>query len=207
MCYIICPYNNPQLQYVFQSKYTRRNQYDNFSILQNRAPQKEFYAVAVPDYVRLKYSFIIWTDYVAQMNKLVEAINYTSDSYWGDPERFNFNARIDSFANTVEVAQGNNRMIKTNFGLNVQLNSHPSKFFSKSVVTMQENIIGLDTQGTTSREEVRKGAQVIGNKGSGISQVGIDGVINPDSGAADGDGIGYDNVEGPNDNTVEHTDN
>ena len=210
--------NNPQLQYVFQSKYTSRNQYDNFSILQNRTPQKEFFAVAVPDYVRLKYSFIIWTDYVAQMNKLVESINYASDSYWGDEDRFKFNARIDSFSNTVEVAQGTNRMVKTTFGLdlqgyivpdamNVQLNSHPGKFFSKSVVTMQENIEEINTQGTTSREEARKGAQIIGNKGSGISQVGIDGVTNPDSGASDGDGIGYDNVEGSNDNTVENTDN
>ena len=82
--------NNPQLHYTFQSKYTKRNQYDNFSVLQNRTPQKEFHAVVVPDFVKLKYNFIIWTDYIAQMNKIVEAINYASDSYWGDKERFKF---------------------------------------------------------------------------------------------------------------------
>ena len=71
--------NNPQLYYVFQTKYNKRNQYDNFSVLQGRTPNKEFHAVVMPDYVKLKYSFIIWTDYVAQMNKLVEMINYTSD--------------------------------------------------------------------------------------------------------------------------------
>ena len=31
--------NNPQLYYSFQEKYTKRNQYDNFSVLQNRIPQ------------------------------------------------------------------------------------------------------------------------------------------------------------------------
>ena len=112
--------NNPQLYQTFQVRYTKRNQYDNFSLLQNRAPQKEFHNVVIPDYVRLKYSFIIWTDYVAQNNKIVEAINYSSDSYWGDPERFKFMARIDTFANNVEVSQGTNRMVKTTFGLDLQ---------------------------------------------------------------------------------------
>ena len=32
--------NNPQLYYTFQEKYTKRNQYDNFSVLQGRKPQK-----------------------------------------------------------------------------------------------------------------------------------------------------------------------
>ena len=54
------------------------------------------------------------------MNKLIEAINFTSDSYWGDPERFKFNARIDSFTNRVEVQQGRNRVVKTEFGLDLQ---------------------------------------------------------------------------------------
>ena len=56
--------NNPQLYYTFQEKYTRRNQYDNFSVLQNRMPQREFHAVVVPDFVKLTYSCIICCDYV-----------------------------------------------------------------------------------------------------------------------------------------------
>ena len=51
--------NNPQLYQTFQKKYTKRNQYDNFSVLQNRTPQKEFHSVIIPDYVRLKYSFFV----------------------------------------------------------------------------------------------------------------------------------------------------
>ena len=112
--------NNPQLQYTYQKKYTKRNQYDNFSVLQNRQPQKELHAVVVPDYVTLNYNFIIWTDFVAQNNKIVEAVNYASDSYWGDFERFKFNAKIDTFTNNVEISQGDNRIIKSDFGLKLQ---------------------------------------------------------------------------------------
>jgi hypothetical protein len=179
--------NNPQLYYVYQSKYNKRNQYDNFSVLQNRVPNKEFHAVVVPDFVRLKYSFIIWTDFIGQNNKIVEAINYASDAYWGDEERFKFNARIDSFTNTVEVVQGRNRMVKTNFELDLQgyivsdamstaIAKKPQKFFSKSTVVFNTEIITTSGPSKT-REEVRKE--------SGEYKVG-----------RDGDGIGYQNSLG-----------
>ena len=106
--------NNVQL---FQKPYSINNQYDNFNILNNRIPKKESYAVVMPDYVTLTYDFIISTYYVEQMNKIVEAMNYASDSYWGNKERFQFNARIDSYATTVELVSAGNRLVKTNFSL------------------------------------------------------------------------------------------
>ena len=106
--------NNVQL---FQKPYSLKNQYDNFNILNNRIPKKESYAVVMPDYVTLTYDFIISTYYVEQMNKIVEAMNYASDSYWGNKERFQFNARIDSYATTVELVSAGNRLVKTEFSL------------------------------------------------------------------------------------------
>ena len=106
--------NNVQL---FQKPYSIKNQYDNFNILNNRIPKKESYAVVMPDYVTLTYDSIISTYYVEQMNKIVEAMNYASDSYWGNKERFQFNARIDSYATTVELVTAGNRLGKTNFSL------------------------------------------------------------------------------------------
>ena len=183
--------NNPQLYYVFQTKYNKRNQYDNFSVLQNRIPNKEFHAVVIPDYVMLKYSFTIWCDYVAQMNKIIEAINYSSDSYWGDAEKFKFNAKIDTFTNRVEVAQGSNRMIKTDFGLTLQgyivpdalntaLAKKPQKFFSKSSVTFGTEVV-TTFDPVKSRDQIRKEA--------GEYKVG-----------RDADGIGFDNNN--DDNTI-----
>jgi len=182
--------NNPNLYQTFQVKYSKRNQYDNFSLLHNRTPQKEFHNVIIPDYVRIKYSFIIWTSYVAQNNKIVEAINYSSDSYWGDPERFKFMARIDTFSNNVEVAQGSNRVAKTNFGLDLQgyiipdamsvkLASQPQKHFSKSTVIFNTSVIDTFDK-PKSREQIRKesGPQKIEEQQSGIGYQGIGGQNN-----------------------------
>jgi len=106
--------NNVQL---FEKQYSAKNEYDNFNVINNRIPKKEFYAVVVPDYVNLTYDFIISTYYVEQMNKIVEAMNYASDSYWGNPERFKFRARIDSYATSVELQDAGNRIVKTTFTL------------------------------------------------------------------------------------------
>ena len=109
--------NNPHNVSVFQKKYSVKNAYDNFSILNNKIPQKVNYAIVVPDYVNLTYDFIISTYYVEQLNKIVEAINYASDSYWGNPERYQFRARIDNFATPVEIENKGERAVKATFSL------------------------------------------------------------------------------------------
>lgn len=111
--------NNPQNFGIYQKKYSGRNAYDNFTVLNNRVPEKEFVAVVYPDYVTVTYSCTIATYYVDQMNKIIEAINYASDSYWGDPERFKFKASIDSFTNVNTVAQNEERVVRSNFTINM----------------------------------------------------------------------------------------
>jgi hypothetical protein len=54
-----------------------------------------------------------------QLNKIVEAINYASDSYWGDPERFKFKATIDGFQNALSLAEGSERAVRSNFTINM----------------------------------------------------------------------------------------
>ena len=109
--------NNPNNLHVFEKKYSQKNTYDNFNILNNRIPKKQFYAVVVPDYVTITYDFIISTYYVEQLNKLIESMSYASDSYWGNPERFKFKAMIDSFATPIELNQGGERIVKSTFQL------------------------------------------------------------------------------------------
>ena len=112
--------NNPQLYVTYQEKFTKRNQYDQFSLLTNRIPQKEYTATVVPDYINLTYQGIIWTDYISQLNRIIEAINYASDSYWGDSERFKFMAMIDQFNNITEVNNDDNRIVRANFSIKLQ---------------------------------------------------------------------------------------
>ena len=111
--------NKPIHYGVFEKKFSRKNVYDKFDVLNNREPIKEYYAVAIPDYVNIVYSCIIFTDYMEQNNKIIEGINFASDSYWGDPSKFRFRAMIDNYTTATEIVQGNDRMVKTEFNINL----------------------------------------------------------------------------------------
>ena len=52
-----------------------------------------------------------------QMNKIVEAINYASEAYWGDPARFKFRARITSLTTNNSINQGEERLVQTEFNI------------------------------------------------------------------------------------------
>jgi hypothetical protein len=136
--------NNPTNFGIFKKQFSKKNVYDRFSVLNNRKPQEEYYAVAIPDYVNIVYSCIIYTDYVEQNNKIIEGINFASDSYWGDPSKFRFRAQINNYTTSAEIVQGNDRIVKTEFTINLlghiitdAINAHPhnnKKFYTKSEV-------------------------------------------------------------------------
>jgi len=111
--------NNPAIYYTQQRKYTPQNRYDQFSVLSNSKPIQTFVNTVMPDYVDLTYEVIIWTDYVEQMNKIVESVLYTEGSYWGERERFKFRTKVDSFTNTTDLLQDTERVVRTSFTLNL----------------------------------------------------------------------------------------
>lgn len=146
--------NNPIHFGVFQKKYSKKNVYDHFSTLNNREAVKEYYGVIIPDYINITYTCIIFTEYVEQMNKIVESVNFASDSYWGDPERFKFRASIDNYTTSTELIDGGDRTVKTTFQIKMggyivsdAINTsvgNPNKFFSKAALKF-----GIETAGTT----------------------------------------------------------
>ena len=139
---------------IFKKKFSKKNVYDRFSALTNRDKVEEYYGVIIPDYVNISYSCIIFTEYVEQMNKIVESINFASDSYWGDPERFKFRAMIDTYTTTTEMVQGQDRMIKTNFSINLLGHIVPdsintsianmNKLYSKSAINFTFETAGSE---------------------------------------------------------------
>ena len=111
--------NTPNLYSYWKRTYNPKDSYSNFSVLNNRKPSQQFTVNVIPDYVKLVYNCTIQTYYIDQLNKIVEAVNYASDSYWGDPERFKFKASIDSYATTVELNDGQDRIVKSTFSINM----------------------------------------------------------------------------------------
>lgn len=109
--------NTPNNYQIFEKRYTARNAYNSFDVLNGVKPQKEYYAVVMPDFVNVTYSCIVSTYYVDQLNKIVEAINYASDTYWGDPERYKFRVSINSIQTPTELVQDSLRSVKANFNL------------------------------------------------------------------------------------------
>ena len=109
--------NNPNNVQIFTKKYSNKDTYNNFNLLNNKTPLEQYYAVVIPDWVNITYDFIISTYYIEQLNKVIEAINYASDSYWGNPERFKFKAVVDSYATPTELDKGGERTVKATFQL------------------------------------------------------------------------------------------
>ena len=109
--------NSPNLYTFWQKSYNSKNFYSNFNLLNNKVPTKQYIANVVPDYVNLTYTCIAQTFYVEQLNKIIEAINYASDSYWGDPERFKFRASIDNFTTVTELQQSQERLVRGTFDI------------------------------------------------------------------------------------------
>jgi hypothetical protein len=136
--------NNPKNFHVFEQTYTQKNQYDNFSVVTNRLPIKEYRLVVVPEYCTLKYSAIIFTNHLEQNNKLVEAFQYAANTYWGEEGRFQFRSNISSYSTSTEYSLGDDRTTRTNFEITLNgyiipdtVNrdvSYPKKFFSKAQV-------------------------------------------------------------------------
>lgn len=103
--------------YVFQQKYTKDNQYDNFSAILNRQPVKKFQVVTVPDYHKITYNCEIHVNNQRDLDRIIEAVTYASHSYWGDPLKFNFMAIIDSVPISREVAVGDNKKVYAVFDI------------------------------------------------------------------------------------------
>ena len=129
---------DPKLFYTFQKQYSAKNRYDKFAVQQGLNKTKELYSVAVPDYVKLTYEFIIWTSYMEQMNKLIEQVIYSEGSYWGEDGKFKFRTQIDSYTDASEVSVNTERLIKTNFSVTLNGYLIPEEF--NNVVTTQKQL-------------------------------------------------------------------
>jgi len=145
--------NTVHLYQTLKSRYNRKNAYDVFDVINNRIPSEKYYLTAVPDYLTLTYNCIIFTDFVEQNNKLVEAIEFASDAYWGDPSRWKFRAMIDSFATTTLLNEGEDRAAKTTFNIkvngyiipntvNADMAAISNKFYTKSQVVFTMETTG-----------------------------------------------------------------
>ena len=109
--------NSPNLYYTVGSSYNERNRYDQFDVLIGRKNSQKTHNIVVPDYVRLTYDCILLTDFINHQNKVIEDINYASHAYWGKDNYYKFLAVMTNFSLTNESSQGEERVSRAEFSL------------------------------------------------------------------------------------------
>ena len=153
--------NNPNLFYTFEKKFSQQNRYDKFSTQIGNIPQREYYNVTFPDYVTISYDFIIWTSYIAQMNKIVERVVYSDGAYWGDPDKMRFRSTVDTFTDATEVSDVE-RLVRTNFSVTMRGYLLPEGNFdhrstTQKFLTPKKVIFGTETDVNINKTVGRSG--------------------------------------------------
>jgi len=147
--------NNVSLFQLFPSRYNAKNFYDSFSALTNRKPSQQYYMSVVPDYVTVTYDVVVFTNYVAENNKIIEAIEFASDSYWGDENRWHFRTMLDSLATTTTINTGEDRFAQTSITLRVNGYLIPDSINKKLAnsslgYTTSQVVFGMEVVGNAS---------------------------------------------------------
>jgi len=116
-------YTSPVNQFLdrtYQTGWNRHNAYDKFAALNNITPSRATVSVKIPDYQNVTYEFLVWTDYVSQMNEVVEQLSYETDQYWGQRGDFKFHVRVDDYTTETDVPAEGDRIVKTAFSMLVK---------------------------------------------------------------------------------------
>jgi hypothetical protein len=111
---------NKYNRYVFKTGWNPRNIYDRFSAVNNIKPSEIYHSSMLPDYYDITYEAMVWTEYMEQMNKIIENISFESHEYWGDRNNYKFLTTIDNFQQTTDLPSNNNRLVRNSFNVEVR---------------------------------------------------------------------------------------
>ena len=124
---------NKFISVVRNSSWSKDNQYDRFSVQTGVKPAYENIVTSMPTYVDVTYEFVLWTNFIEQMNPLIESFIDHSHTYWGDATDKKFACNIDNIADASEMSEQGERFIKSTFS--VLTKSHLLPEYMNSVVT------------------------------------------------------------------------
>ena len=138
----------------YKQRYNERNRYEDelFPIPKNEPAQAEkIYVVDIPRYVTIEYELLLWCDFTAQLNELIDQIMPYSRFAWGN-ETNRFPTQIGQFTFETVNTIGEDRLVRANVSLTVQAallaeqqtrQSTLKKMFSLKKVVF-ENVIDID---------------------------------------------------------------
>lgn len=111
---------NKYQEYTYRTGWNSRNIYDKFTALNGITPSQVYKSVTVPDFYDITYEAMVWTEYMEQMNKIIESVSFESDEYWGEANNYRFITRINNFDQTNDLPNSNDRLVRNRFMLEVR---------------------------------------------------------------------------------------
>ena len=96
---------NEHISVVRNSSWSKDNQYDRFSVQQGKKPTYENIVTGMPTYSDVTYEFVLWTNFIEQMNPLIETFEENNNTYWGDSTDYRFLSMIDSIQDAAETGK------------------------------------------------------------------------------------------------------
>lgn len=138
--------------FIASTRYSKKNRYSKFATLNGSLPKRQFYTVSVPNYVEVEYDFQIFTEYMYQLNEIIEQISYVGLEYWGDPNNNLFRAKIGGLSTSIEI-ENEVRFAKADFSVTLKAYLLPEhvadsattkKAYTVSDVEFEEKIVSED---------------------------------------------------------------
>ena len=118
---------------VRDSGWSKDNRYDRFSVQTGIKPKQEQIVTSMPNFNDITYEFILWTNFIEQMNPLIETFVDQSHTYWGQSEQYKFLCTIDTISDASEMNVDGERFVKSTFS--VVTKSYLLPEYLNSVVT------------------------------------------------------------------------
>lgn len=103
---------------IHKTKYNKSNTYDRFSLQYATKPRDEYYITSVPEYITVSYELNIWTEYMEQLNALVQPFIQKSGHAWGDTYKFPTTVSGLSFDDSIDA--GTDRIVKATLALDTK---------------------------------------------------------------------------------------
>lgn len=148
---------NKYLEREFETGWNKYNPYDRFAVVNGIKPVKQYITTVTPDYFDLTYECIIWTEYMEQMNRVVEQVSFEDDEYWGERGKYKFRTEIREYKMDTVLPSVQDRIVRTTFTLNVHAYLLPERMLDKYGKIMQSSQKRFSTKKIVTFTEVEEG--------------------------------------------------
>ena len=117
----------------------------------------------MPNYTDITYEFVLWTNFIEQMNPLVESFVDQSNKYWGDTSNTKFLCALENVSDASEMNQDGERFIKSTFSVTTKaylLPEYLNSIITNKVSNMKKftttSRITFDFEGDATNKQVGK---------------------------------------------------